>query len=438
MIPGAFMIAAPRSGSGKTTITLGLISALRRRGLDVRAAKTGPDYIDPAFHAAATGHPCFNIDSWSMTPNLIAQLLTRGAGDADIMIIEAAMGLFDGVEAPPGRTGRPADIAARFHLPVVLVLDVSGQGQTAAATVHGLARYARNVRVAGVILNRVGSERHRNIVSRAINALGIPVFGGLPRQTELTLPERHLGLVQATEHGDLDNYLAKLAGMIETHIDLEAILNVLAPLPDKPRQLQVSLPPPGQSIALARDASFTFIYPHLLELWRAAGAEIRPFSPLANEGPPEGCDVCWLPGGYPELHAGALAAATRFHAALHLFAQTRPVYGECGGYMVLGNAIEDAKGQHHQMLGLLGHTTSFAKRRLTLGYRRATLLQRSVLGAPGKVILGHEFHYATVSDGGADPPLATFTDSHGNPPTIAGGVRGHVSGSFFHILCPAR
>ena len=437
MTVNALMIAAPRSGSGKTTITLGLISALRRRGLDVRAAKTGPDYIDPAFHAVATAHPCFNVDSWAMKPNLIAQLLTRGAGNADLMIIEGAMGLFDGVTALPGRTGRAADIAARFRLPVVLVLDVSGQGQTAAAIVRGLARHARNVRVAGVILNRVGSDRHRHIVSQAISALGVPVFGGVPRQADLTLPERHLGLIQANEHGDLHGYLNKLADIVETHIDLDAITRTATPLPANRPQRLISLPPPGQSIALARDAAFTFIYPHLLETWRAAGAVIRPFSPLANEGPPDGCDICWLPGGYPELHASTLAAATNFRTQLHRFAQTHPIYGECGGYMVLGEAIEDAQGQRHQMLGLLGHTTSFAKRRLALGYRRATLLQQSVLGSAGEVVTGHEFHYATVCEGGSDPPLATFTDSHGTPPTVAGGVRGLVSGSFFHALCPA-
>lgn len=438
MTVGTLIIAAPRSGSGKTTITLGLIAALRRRGLDVRAAKTGPDYIDPAFHAVATAHPCFNVDSWAMPPKLIAQLLTRGADNADLMIIEGAMGLFDGVSAPPGRTGCAADIAAKLHLPVVLVLDVSGQGQTAAAIVRGLARHARNVRIAGVILNRVGSDRHRHIVSQAINALGIPVFGGIPRKADLALPERHLGLVQANEHGNLHDYLNKLADIIETNIDLRAVTNAVKPLPINNAQRLVSLPPPGQSIALARDDAFTFIYPHLLDSWRAAGAVIRPFSPLANEGPPEGCDICWLPGGYPELHAGALAAATNFRSHLQRFAQTYPVYGECGGYMVLGEAIEDAKGQRHQMLGLLSHTTSFAKRRLTLGYRKATLLQQSVLGKPGRLIAGHEFHYATVCEGGSDAPLATFADSHGNPPTAAGGVRGRVSGSFFHALCPAK
>lgn len=437
MPAGALIIAAPRSSSGKTTITLGLIAALRRRGVEVRAAKTGPDYIDPAFHTAATGYPCFNIDSWAMPPNLVAELIMRGAAGADIMVIEGAMGLFDGVDGPTGRTGCAADIAARFAFPVVLVLDVSGQGQTAAAIVHGLASYVKDVRVAGVILNRVGSDRHRTIVSRAIEALGIPVFGSVPRQVALAVPERHLGLVQADEHRDLVGYLDKLSTIIEEHVDIDAIQQAVAPIPNAVQSLS-SLRPPGQCIALARDAAFTFIYMHLLESWRAANATIRLFSPLADEVPPDECDVCWLPGGYPELYAGELASAAKFRAGLQRFAETKPVYGECGGYMVLGEALEDAQGQRHQMLGLLGHTTSFAKRRLALGYRRATLLRHSVLGPPGSVVAGHEFHYATISDAGSDSPFSTLEDSNRRELGTAGGVRGHVSGSFFHVLCSAE
>ena len=198
-----------------------------------------------------------------------------------------------------------------------------------------------------------------------------------------------------------------------------------------------ALPPPGQRVALAADAAFSFVYAHLLDHWREAGAEIVPFSPLADEAPPEHCDSCWLPGGYPELHAGRIAAAGRFRAGLTRFAETRPVYGECGGYMVLGAGLEDVNGERHAMCGLLGHATSFAKRRLHLGYREARLLADAPLGPAGSVIRGHEFHYATVAEPGEDAPFAEFADAAGRVLGVGGGRRGRVSGSFFHAVAPA-
>ena len=422
-----WLVAAPRSGSGKTTVTLGLVAALRRRGVVVRTAKAGPDYIDPAFHAAASGAPGVNLDSWAMPPPLLDSLFVEAAGGADIVVVEGAMGLFDGVAGAPGRTGSAADLAARFALPVLLVLDVSGQAQTAAAVAHGLASFDPAVRIGGVVLNRVGSAKHRSAVE---SAMRLPVLGAIPRDASLALPERHLGLVQAREHPALAGHLAALGDMAERYIDLDAVLaeSSLQPSPFG-RGLgegRAALPPPGQRIALAQDSAFTFTYPHLLAAWRAAGAELRPFSPLADEAPPDDADCCWLPGGYPELHAPALAAAARFRTGLHRFAATRPVHGECGGYMALGATLTTADGVLHQMTGLLDHATSFAKRTLHLGYRRATL-------PGGGVLRGHEFHYATEQPGTA-VPYAVTEDAAGQPLGPAGGRRGCVTGSFFHVI----
>jgi cobyrinic acid a,c-diamide synthase len=434
MTARGLIVAASRSGSGKTTVTLGLLAALRRNGIAVRAAKVGPDYIDPAFHAAATGATSVNLDSWAMPPALLDALVGEIAQSAEFLIVEGVMGLFDGVPGPSGRTGTTADLATRLRLPVLLVLDVSGQSQTAAAVVRGLAWHDPDVRIAGVVLNRVGSERHRVLVEDAIDALDIPVFGAVPRDAALTMPERHLGLVQAQEHADLAVRLDRLADMAQRHLDLDRIVASAAPLTVAAPSDGPALPPPGQRIAVAADAAFTFMYPHLRDGWRRGGAEIVAFSPLADEPPPNDCDACWLPGGYPELHAGVLANAHRFQGGLRRFGATRPVHGECGGYMVLGEGLEDSQGMRHAMVGLLGHATSFATRKLHLGYREARLLADSPLGQAGSTIRGHEFHYATLISRGTDERFLELTDARGEPLGDAGGRRGHVTGTFFHAI----
>ena len=431
------MVAAPRSGSGKTTITLAIIAALRRRGLRVRAGKAGPDYIYPAFHAAATGQPGVNLDSWAMPPALLDRVAARASAGADLFVVESSMGLFDGIGGAPGRQGTAADLAARFGLPVVLVLDVSGQSQSAAAVASGFATHDPAVRVAGVIANQVASVRHRDGVEGALRAAGLAVLGCVMRDPAIALPERHLGLVQAGEHAELAAHLDRLADLAERSLDLDAILLCAAPMTVRAEAPAMPFPPPGQRIALARDVAFSFIYPHLLRSWRDAGAEITTFSPLDDEAPPASCDACWLPGGYPELHAGRLAAAARFQGGLRDFAGTRPVHGECGGFMVLGRTLEDAGGRTHAMAGLLGHATSFARRRMNLGYRQATLLADCALGRAGSVLRGHEFHYASVTDPAPDLPLATLQDGAGRDLGTAGARRGQVTGSFFHIIAAA-
>jgi cobyrinic acid a,c-diamide synthase len=428
------IIAAAHSGAGKTTVTLAILAALQRRGVAVRAAKAGPDYIDPAFHAAATASPSVNLDSWAMSRPLLDAMAAQASAGADIFVIEGVMGLFDGTNGVAGQRGATADLAAHFKLPVLFVLDVSRQAQSAAAVVRGFAAHDPAVRIAGVILNRVASERHRAVVADAISLLGVQILGAVPREAALALPERHLGLVQAGEHPDLTSLIERLAVMGERHLDLDGIMASAAPLTVNPATADAAIPPPGQRIALAHDRAFSFVYPHVLAAWRNAGAEILPFSPLADEAPPESADSCWLPGGYPELHAEILAAARRFGDGLRRFAQTRPVHGECGGYMVLGQSLEDATGQPHAMTGLLGHGTSFAKRKLHLGYRTARLLSDNVLGCQGAIVRGHEFHYASLTSAGNDESFAELRDGEGRELGNAGGRRGRVTGTFFHAI----
>ncbi|WP_367714243.1 cobyrinate a,c-diamide synthase (plasmid) [Nitratireductor sp. GISD-1A_MAKvit] len=434
MTARAIIIGAARSGSGKTSVTIGLMRALKRRGLAVRGAKSGPDYIDPGFHQAATGHPGVNLDSWAMHPDLLAHLGSRQSEDADMLLIESAMGLFDGIVSEPGRSGAAADIARLYDVPCLVILDVSGQSQTAAALAKGFAAYDPKVRIAGVVLNQVASPRHEAMARDAIEAIGIPVLGAVYRNPDMALPERHLGLVQASEHAALEAFIERLADVMEEAIDLDAVMKAAVPLSMHAGDAARLLPPPGQRIAIAQDAAFSFVYPHLARHWRAAGAELLPFSPLADEGPAENADACWLPGGYPELHAGRIAAAGHFRASMKAFAETRPVHGECGGFMVLGKALEDAYGTTHAMLGLLGHVTSYAKRKMNLGYRQATLMSDCAIGSKGGTIRGHEFHYSRLVEPGNDAPLATLADGQGRDLGPSGGRRGHVSGTYFHTI----
>jgi cobyrinic acid a,c-diamide synthase len=440
--PPGLIIAAPRSGAGKTTVTLGLLRALRRRGCAVQPFKCGPDYIDPAFHEIAAGRPSFNLDSWAMGQELIDTLATKASAGADISIAEGVMGLFDGAAARgQSGSGTTADLASHLGWPVVLVLDVTGQTETAAAVALGCARYRDDVDIAGVILNRVASERHLSLVAPAFDRIKMPVFGAILREDRLVLPERHLGLVQAREIAAIDERLDAFADIIGAAINLDAIRQSARPakaavaIRDKQSDRARSrLRPPGQRIALAQDRAFSFIYPHLLRQWRLAGAEIIPFSPLADEPPDATADAVWLPGGYPELHAGALASAHGFRQGLQKLARhSIPIHGECGGYMVLGRGLEDADGNRHEMAGLLGLETSFSNRRLHLGYRRARLRVACFLGAVGTEVLGHEFHYASTVLASGDP-LVDCRDAAGAVVPEQGARQGSITGTFFHVI----
>ena len=438
MTPG-LIIAAPTSGSGKTVLTLGLIRHLAASGRRVASAKVGPDYIDPAFHAAAGGRACVNLDPWAMSAELL-DVAARGLGaDSDVTVCEGVMGLFDGATAHAGST---ADVAAAGGWPVILVLDVRAQAASAAAVVRGFATHRSDVTVAGVVLNRVGGERHAEVVREAVAATvpSVPVLGAMPRDDVLALPERHLGLVQAGEHPDLERFLEGAADLVARSVDVAALLALARPWrPSGAAAPGVALPPPGQRIAVADDVAFAFRYALVLDGWRAAGAQILPFSPLADEAPAGDADAVYLPGGYPELFAGRLAAGQRFLEGLRAAAaRGAAVFGECGGYMVLGRGLVDADGTRHAMAGLLPLETSFADRALHLGYRRATLAAAGPLGAAGHVFRGHEFHYARIIREDPGPPLFTCADARGNDLGGAGRVSGSVQGSFIHLIAAER
>lgn len=430
------LIAAPSSGSGKTVLALALLRALKERGMAVCGAKAGPDFIDPGFHRLACASASVNLDPWAMDAGRLRQLAARQFGGSnDHLLVEAMMGLFDG--AADG-SGSAADLAATLGLPIVLVVDAAKQSHSVAALVHGFATHREGIRLAGIILNKVGSLRHTAMLKQALAPLGIPVLGAVMRNNALMLPERHLGLVQAGEIAGIETFIADAARIVDEQVDIEALAAMFGAvdlLPGLSTPPAKRIAPPGQRIDIAADVAFEFAYPHLLDDWREAGAELRFFSPLADETPSADCDAIFLPGGYPELHAGALAGADGFKSGLsEAAARGAFVYGECGGYMVLGEGLVDAQGNRHAMSGLLKLETSFAKRKLSLGYRRLKacggFAQKFVLG---EVLNGHEFHYsvATHEEGAA---LFEAEDALGNALGKAGLRRDNVMGSYMHVI----
>ena len=429
------ILASPHSGSGKTTLTLGLLRALKRAGHRVVSAKSGPDYIDPVFHAAATGAPCLNLDAWAMRPALMDALVRQLGRAGELVLCEGAMGLFDGVGGT--EKGSTAALAARFGWPVVLIVDASRQGASVAALLEGFARHRADVHVAGVIFNRVGSTRHGAVVAAATRSAlpELAILGAVPRDPALTLPQRHLGLVQAGEHGDLEAFIERAAGATGDACDLPGLAALARPAVLAQTNTAIApLPPLGQRIAVARDIAFGFAYGSVLEGWRAAGAELAFFSPLADEAPSDDADAVYLPGGYPELHAGRLAANRRFLDGLRArAARGAAIYGECGGFMVLGQGLIDAEGERHRMAGLLPASTSFAKPALHLGYREMRLASATPLGSAGAAFRGHEFHYASLVEA-EGPPLFRASDGEGASLGDAGVIKGSVTGSFMHLI----
>ncbi len=422
-----FMIAAPHSGSGKTVVTLGLLRALREKGIAVAPAKAGPDYIDPAFHAFSSGQICTNLDPWAMREDLLTHNAHQLANDR-LLVVEAMMGLFDG--AADG-AGSAADLAEQLGLSIVFVVDCARMAQSIAAIVSGYMQHRPSLQFAGVVLNRVGSARHEAMLRAALDPIDIPIVGVVMQDEALSLPSRHLGLVQAREHDTLESFL-KGAGEIMARslsigrlcdLKLNMTTSVPAPLP---------IAPLGSHIAVAVDDAFAFCYPHMIEGWQATGAEISYFSPLADEGPDPKCDAVFLPGGYPELHAAQIAATKHFKRAMRDAAtRNKVIYGECGGYMVLGEKLIDADGTEHEMLGLLPLTTSFETRRRHLGYRKLSPLE----GSPWQIpLMGHEFHYSVEVESGDGQPLFAVTDALGHDLGHAGLRVGSVMGSYCHVI----
>ena len=419
------LIAAPSSGSGKTTVTLGLLRALSRSGIGVTPGKAGPDYIDPAFHAIACGRTCLNYDPWAMRPDLLA---FQAAGEGPL-VIEAMMGLYDGAA---DHTGSPASLAKLLGLSVVLVVDCARLSHSVGAMVRGFVSHDDDLEIAGIILNKVGSARHESMLRAGLAGLGVPILGVIYQDRLLGLPERHLGLVLAQEIEGIEAFMNHAADVVTATCEIEALAALAGRHAGAERRPGRLVPALGSRIAIARDEAFAFIYPHLAEGWRGVGAEISFFSPLADEGPEASADAVFLPGGYPELHAGRLSGAGTFRASmLERAASGAVIYGECGGYMTLGEALVDASGAEWRMLGLLPLTTSFATRKRHLGYRKLTALAGPYAGMR---LSAHEFHYSTVVHEGQTERLFEAVDAAGEPVGLAGLARDNVSGSYMHLI----
>ncbi|BCX02721.1 MAG: cobyrinic acid a,c-diamide synthase [Candidatus Roseilinea sp.] len=445
----ALLIAAPSSGSGKTTVTAGLIAALVARGLRVAPFKVGPDYIDPSLLAQAAGRPCHNLDAWMLDEEALRALFARRMRDADIAVIEGVMGLFDGI-AGDDDTGSAAHIARLLGAPVILVLDAQAMARTVAAIVHGLSTFDPRVNVAGVIFNRVGSPTHAAMLREAVEQhLAVRVLGSLPRHAQLALPERHLGLIPAAEH-NAATWVAAAREAVEAGVDVDglvALARVRPPqlaLPASAEAMHPSpadLPPedrtPSQRpvIAVARDEAFSFLYPDNLELLEAAGAALACFSPLHDERLPDRTGAVILCGGFPELYAAQLAGNAAMRAAIaQAAANSMPIYAECGGLMYLCEALVDQAGAIHPMCGVLpGRSVMTA--RLTLGYRLARAPRDNWLWRRGETIRGHEFHYSTWQkpDQGPEPAYTLLPVRYQKEAQPDGAQVHNVIASYLHL-----
>jgi cobyrinic acid a,c-diamide synthase len=390
------VIAGTQSGVGKTTVTLGLLAALRRRGLVVQPFKVGPDFIDPGHHSRAAGRVSRNLDGWMLSRKANAALFHRQAKDADVAVVEGVMGLFDGYDGLSD-AGSTAQIAKWLGLPVLLVVDAKAMARSAAALVHGFSSFDPNLTLAGVIFNRIGSATHLEYLQQALAYLkGVPCFGGLPRDQALVIPERHLGLATTEDYPLEEAYLQHLADWLEAHLDLDGLLKAL-PLLSLPEAQAPEVAHPTVRLGVARDRAFCFYYPENLELLADSGAELVPFSPLNDRELPTGLHGIYLGGGYPELYAGQLAANASMRQEVKEYAVAgMPIYGECGGLMYLAKEIRDLEGQAHPMTGVFPFTVRMLPRLKALGYREVTLAAAGILGPAGTKARGHEFHYSEM------------------------------------------
>lgn len=423
------IIAGTGSGAGKTTVTLGLMKALARSGMSVQGFKCGPDYIDPTYHTAVTGRASRNLDAWMTSPEYVREAFAKASAGHDISIIEGVMGLYDGKD-PLSNTGSTAEIALVTQTPIILVVDVRSMARSAAAIVLGFQQLEPELNIAGVIVNRCGSAGHYSIVKKAIEQMcGIPVVGWLKREEDMSIPERHLGLVPAIERGELEPLFERAADVLLEGTDLDAIIAIakaapaieeltinredVSPQKTDPMWTDVNLKSSEDStvgqpdeqkasarpvIAVARDAAFNFYYPDNLELLEEAGARLKYFSPLAGEGVPPEADGIYLGGGFPEEFAALIADNASFLEGLRVAVRSdMPLFAECGGYMVLAETLTNREGLTYNMAGIIPAGVQMQAKRAALGYREARAVEDSFLLKKGEVIRGHEFHYSTMT-----------------------------------------
>ncbi|MDP3181657.1 MAG: cobyrinate a,c-diamide synthase [Desulfobaccales bacterium] len=428
------VIAGTQSGVGKTTVTLGLLAALRRRGLTVQPFKVGPDFIDPGHHTQVAGRVCRNLDGWMLPREANLAIFRRHASQAEVAVVEGVMGLFDGYDGL-SETGSTAQMAKWLGLPVLLVVDARAMARSAAALVQGFYDFDPNLTLAGVVFNRIGGATHLEYLQQALAQLEkVRCFGGLPRDGELAIPERHLGLTTAEDHTLGPEYLEHLANLMEAHLDLEALLAALPPLTVSEETPQ-GAGSPTVRLGVARDQAFCFYYPDNLELLSHYGAELVPFSPLQDRHLPENLQGIYLGGGYPELFARQLMENQTLKAAIKEQAEAgMPIYAECGGLMYLSREIEDLQGTPHPMVGLLPFTVRMLPRLRSLGYREITLAADGLLGPAGSRARGHEFHYSEiVNEAGAIQKLYRVTPRQGGEPTVEGYCYKNILASYVHL-----
>lgn len=428
------VIAATKSGSGKTTIVTGLLAALRQKGVKVQPYKVGPDYIDPGYHKLASGQPSHNLDSWLMPMDTMVEVFANSASKAELAVIEGVMGLYDG-----GRNGisSTAEIAKSLDAPVVLVLDCKSMGASAAALALGFKMYDKDVKLAGVILNRLGSDNHEKIIREALNELDIPVLGAVRRNDSLVMPERHLGLLPVEENQEQE-IINRMGEAMASQIDVDEIIRIgksagVMKVQDK------ELNDNGKHkvrIGIARDEAFSFYYPESIRVLEAKGAEIIEFSPLSDNELPQ-VDGLIFGGGFPEMFADKLSAnRTLIEGIKNAAHDGMPIYAECGGFMFLSRAMEDFEGRVFPMCDILPCRVKMNSRLQMVGYVSAELQTDGILGKKGDVIKGHEFHFSTedAEDGNTEAKRAfKFTRSRNGSQYFGGYSKGNVLGSYLHL-----
>lgn len=435
------VIAAPQSGSGKTTITLGLLAALTRRGQRVAAFKAGPDFIDPGYHRLITGHPSINLDAWICPPSFVQQTFHHYSRNADMSVIEGVMGLFDGLGASSS-VGSTAQIACLTGTPVVLVVNARGMAASAAALVSGFAGFDPGVRIAGVIFNNTGSERHGALLALAMrdHCPDVAFLGAIPRDETLSIPSRHLGLVTAEDNPLPQDFIGKLVDTIERHVDLELLEKCAEIRGEKPgiegMGAEQQAAPSAIPVAVASDRAFCFLYEDNLRLMREAGLEPVLFSPLADGTLPEGCRGLYLPGGYPELYGRELAENRPMLAAVRRAAgQGMPVYAECGGFIYLtqGIATLDPAETIQPLAGIFPVVARMGEKRAALGYRQVELARDTLLGCQGALLRGHEFHYSTIDEMPDSVQRDFLVSRPGEPQRREGYRHGNCLASYMHL-----
>ena len=430
------VIAATQSGSGKTTIVTGLLAALKEKGLKVQSYKVGPDYIDPGYHEIASGRPGHNLDTWLVTEEKLAEIFARTADDADIAIIEGVMGLYDG-----GKNGisSTASVAKLLDAPVLLVINAKSMGESAAALALGFKQYDPTVNIAGVILNRLGSPTHRQMIEEALERLDIPVFGAVGRNDKMNMPERHLGLLPVQENNSEAEVVAEIGRTVGASVDIEKIIGLAESAPEIELPARNTLPEKRRvRIAVARDDAFTFYYPESIYQLEISGAEIIPFSPMHDREMPE-ADGLILGGGFPEMFASELYGNESMRASIGEAAKSgMPIYAECGGFMYLMKEMVDFDGNHFPMTGIIPGSVTMNKKLQTVGYVAATMEKDTVLGRKGTVLHGHEFHFSSECapeniNPEEYPRAFTFQRMRKIPPYLAGYAKDNILGSYLHL-----